>query len=46
MGTIRVPQYGGEITLQGRESKILVSEYQFGGSTLRYSTAEASKILS
>ncbi|PSS38122.1 hypothetical protein PHLCEN_2v29 [Hermanssonia centrifuga] len=40
MGTIRVPQYGGEITLQGRESKILVSEYQFGGSTLRYSTAE------
>ncbi|KZT23601.1 glycoside hydrolase family 35 protein [Neolentinus lepideus HHB14362 ss-1] len=39
-GEITVPQYGGNITLEGRESQILVSEYPFGNHTLTYSTAE------
>lgn len=40
VGQLTVPQFGGQITLDGRETKILVSEYPFGSSTLRYSTAE------
>ncbi|EPQ55007.1 hypothetical protein GLOTRDRAFT_111095 [Gloeophyllum trabeum ATCC 11539] len=39
-GEITVPQHGGNITLDGRESQILVSEYPFGSHTLKYSTAE------
>jgi hypothetical protein len=40
-GQITIPQYGGQITLSGRESKILVTQYPFGQrSTLNYSTAE------
>ena len=39
-GTITIPQFGGQITLQGRESKILVTDYPFGKSVLKYSTAE------
>ncbi|TFK51150.1 hypothetical protein OE88DRAFT_1630669 [Heliocybe sulcata] len=39
-GEVTVPQYGGNITLDGRESQILVSEYPFGKHTLKYSTAE------
>ncbi|KAF8588348.1 glycoside hydrolase family 35 protein [Ramaria rubella] len=39
-GVLTVPQLGGQITLAGRESKILVSEYPFGGSSITYSTAE------
>lgn len=40
LGDITVPRYGGKITLAGRESKILVSNYHFGSSKLVYSTAE------
>ena len=39
-GAITVPQFGGQVTLSGRESKILVTEYPFGKSLLKYSTAE------
>lgn len=42
-GVLTVPQFGGQITLAGRETKILVSEYPFGNSTLTYSTAEVSE---
>ena len=42
LGAITVPRYGGKITLAGRESKILVSNYHFGSSKLVYSTAEVS----
>ena len=43
-GRLTIPQFGGQITLAGRESKILVTDYQFGNSTLRYSTAEVSSL--
>ncbi|KAF8323218.1 glycoside hydrolase family 35 protein [Clavulina sp. PMI_390] len=39
-GVITIPQYNGTITLAGRESKIIVTNYGFGSSTLVYSTAE------
>ena len=39
---VTVPQFGSKITLAGRESKILVTNYQFGSSILQYSTAEVS----
>ncbi|TDL26311.1 hypothetical protein BD410DRAFT_578005 [Rickenella mellea] len=39
-GTLTIPQYGGAITLAGRESKIIVTNYAFGQSVLQYSTAE------
>jgi hypothetical protein len=38
-GELTIPR-NGVITLAGRESKILVSDYVFGKSTLVYSTAE------
>ncbi|KAF5354886.1 hypothetical protein D9756_005306 [Leucocoprinus leucothites] len=38
-GELTVPR-NGSITLAGRESKILVSDYVFGASSLVYSTAE------
>ncbi|KIJ24287.1 glycoside hydrolase family 35 protein [Sphaerobolus stellatus SS14] len=41
-GALTVPQFGSNITLAGRESKILVSNYQFGSSQLLYSTAEVN----
>ena len=41
-GKVTIPQFGGQITLAGRESKILVADYPFGSSMLRYSTAEVS----
>lgn len=44
-GPITIPRFGGQITLAGRESKILVSDYTFGKSLLRYSTAEVSVVL-
>jgi hypothetical protein len=37
---ITIPQFGSKITLAGRESKILVTNYRFGTSTLQYATAE------
>ncbi|ETS72933.1 beta-galactosidase A [Pestalotiopsis fici W106-1] len=39
-GNITVPQLGGSLTLNGRDSKIHVSDYDLGGTTLLYSTAE------
>ncbi|KAJ3994765.1 glycoside hydrolase family 35 protein [Lentinula boryana] len=41
-GTVTVPQFGGEITFNGRESKILVTDYVFGANqtVILYSTAE------
>ncbi|TFY81153.1 hypothetical protein EWM64_g2859, partial [Hericium alpestre] len=39
-GTIEVPQIASNITLGGRESKVIVTDYHFGeNSTLLYSTA-------
>lgn len=37
---VRIPQHGGEITLNGHQSKILVTDFGFGSRTLLYSTAE------
>lgn len=39
-GTVRVPQLGGSLTLNGRDSKIHVTDYPVGSFTLLYSTAE------
>lgn len=39
-GNLTVPQLGGQLTLSGRDSKWLVTDYDLGGSTLLYSTAE------
>jgi hypothetical protein len=39
-GTLKVPQLGGSLTLNGRDSKIHVTDYPVGSSTLLYSTAE------
>ncbi|KAG9080887.1 hypothetical protein FRC06_006028, partial [Ceratobasidium sp. 370] len=41
-GELKIPQYGGSMALDGRESKIVVTEYPFGGSVLRYTTAEVA----
>ncbi|KAI4695619.1 hypothetical protein J4E81_005945 [Alternaria sp. BMP 2799] len=41
LGNITVPQMNGtSLTLNGRDSKIHVSDYDIGGTTLVYSTAE------
>ncbi|KAI4947681.1 hypothetical protein J4E91_006503 [Alternaria rosae] len=41
LGNITVPQMNGTaLTLNGRDSKIHVSDYDIGGATLVYSTAE------
>ncbi|KAK7695246.1 hypothetical protein QCA50_002436 [Cerrena zonata] len=39
-GQITIPQFGGNATLDGRESQIIVSEYPYGSHKLKYSTAE------
>ncbi|KAL2444773.1 putative beta-galactosidase A [Exophiala dermatitidis] len=40
-GNLTIPQLGGGVlTLNGRDSKIHVSDYDIGGTTLLYSTAE------
>ncbi|KAH8594370.1 glycoside hydrolase superfamily [Bisporella sp. PMI_857] len=39
-GTRSIPQLGGELTLSGRDSKWHVTDYDVGGTTLEYSTAE------
>ena len=36
----RPPQPGTGITLNGRESKIIVADYNLGGNQLQYSTSE------
>lgn len=39
-GEMTVPRYGEAIRLNGRQSKIIVTDFHFGGKTLLYSTAE------
>jgi hypothetical protein len=40
VGQITIPQLGGCFTLNGRDSKIHVTDYDVGGITLLYSSAE------
>lgn len=40
LGTLNIPQLGGSLTLNGRDSKIHVTDYPVGSATLVYSTAE------
>lgn len=40
LGNITIPQLGGNLTLNGRDSKIHVSDYDIGGINLIYSTGE------
>lgn len=40
-GTLTVPQLGGSLSLNGRDSKIHVADYAVGEHTILYSTAEA-----
>lgn len=39
-GFLTVPQYGGEITINGHQAKILPTDFSFGSKNLLYSTAE------
>jgi hypothetical protein len=39
-GNLTVPQLNGTLTLNGRDSKIHVSDYDIGGVNIVYSTAE------
>lgn len=39
-GNISIPQLGGSLTLNGRDSKVHVTDYPVGDSALLYSTAE------
>ncbi|EIN05080.1 hypothetical protein PUNSTDRAFT_146007 [Punctularia strigosozonata HHB-11173 SS5] len=39
-GSLSIPQLGGSLTLNGRDSKIHVVDYSAGSTTLLYSTAE------
>lgn len=39
-GTVSIPQLGGSLSLNGRDSKVHVTDYPVGSSTLLYSTAE------
>ena len=39
-GHLTLPQCGGELTLNGRDSKIMVTDYMVGSHNLLYSTAE------
>lgn len=39
-GNLTIPQLGGSLTLSGRDSKWHVTDYDLGGTTLLYSTAE------
>lgn len=39
-GAFTVPQLGGTLTLSGRDSKWHVTDYDLGGTSLVYSTAE------
>jgi hypothetical protein len=40
LGAIVAPQLGGSLTLSGRDSKFHVTDYDIGGTTVLYSTAE------
>lgn len=39
-GTLTIPQLGGSLTLNGRDSKIHVVDYDLAGTNILYSTAE------
>ncbi|KAF1950709.1 hypothetical protein CC80DRAFT_482347 [Byssothecium circinans] len=39
-GNLTIPQLGGELSLNGRDTKIHVTDYDIGGFNLLYSTAE------
>ncbi|RWA13128.1 hypothetical protein EKO27_g1979 [Xylaria grammica] len=39
-GQLTVPQHGEKITIDGHQSKILVTDFQYGSKKLLYSTAE------
>lgn len=39
-GNITIPQLGGSLTLNGRDSKVHLTDYPVGDSKLLYSTAE------
>ncbi|KAM0426577.1 hypothetical protein ACHAPT_008269 [Fusarium lateritium] len=39
-GELLIPQYGNHITINGHQSKILVTDFSFGSKKLLYSTAE------
>ncbi|PSR79545.1 family 35 glycosyl hydrolase [Coniella lustricola] len=39
-GALAVPQYGGAITINGHQAKVLPADFQFGAKNLLYSTAE------
>lgn len=39
-GTLKLPQLGGSLTLNGRDSKIHVTDYDVAGTNILYSTAE------
>lgn len=39
-GSITVPQYGGVVTINGHQAKILPTDFSFGSKNLLYSTAE------
>jgi beta-galactosidase len=39
-GALSVPRYGNSIRLNGHQSKIIVTDFQFGSHQLLYSTAE------
>lgn len=39
-GTLTVPQLNQSLTLNGRDSKVVVTDYDIGGSKLLYSTAD------
>lgn len=40
LGNLTIPQKGGHIVLNGRQSKIVVTDFTFGSEKLVYSTAE------
>lgn len=39
-GTLKIPQLGGVLTLNGRDSKIHVTDYDVAGTNILYSTGE------
>ena len=40
IGELTIPQYGSSVVLNGHQSKILVTDFNFGSHSLLYSTAE------
>lgn len=39
-GNMTIPRLGGSLSIHGRDSKVFVTDYDVGGATLLYSTAE------